>query len=717
MALIITEPTPGDFRTYKNGVIIFRAMDFAADARGSLTTTSDSSSVGGTVLVDSQTVTTTGSNPNKQISITSADETIFIDKNTLFDVISDEFDYTVLMSIRCEGAVDPTTRNGGHTFLKIGSNSASIIYGSRLNGGSYSTMGTIAYTPKSETQPFYKVIAFNGPFNTAFFNPDDEGMFFKAASTTGGDLEYFIDCVWFVPTRANDFDGELYDDSDFAALADPTFWDPVYINSLDDYDISRDEYPLDWAGQFSVMVSAPPSSGEDDINGSMAEFQEGNHEKCLYNVNGYDYGQSNWDNEESTDMTFVFGSHFVPAQEVDTDSFTRNTGSGDSNYIGESDQGRVWQIVRKHPFEASVFGSGINCDGSQLVFLTGKYDALVFPYTYNDTSDAAVVHLGEIGTETGTGATSLGHQTLGEWDFGTLQVKTTIDHLLFAGHEIQCGFGALDEFYGVNLYIAQNGVLNARLVYMPKMHEGIRLDGFGLFPGLPPTDIDFGDTILNVSNSYTAGTYINVKCEKMWYKYRAKVWLEGDSEPGDWQIEGFIPSGNVSTTRYPYPYDTDPNFGIDRRSSYVGYVVLGQRFFGPYEHLDGTPWDQPADVDDLRFTTVYFDDLVLTKDDYGDPGDVHLKLLKYDESINLGQINLDHKSQRVIISPKRKHKWNNDHDGYAVRMWKDVGSAWDQSAVLSDMYQKEKRMGPIHLNMKFRAYAEDTEEPMEEEEI
>lgn len=695
MVLILTEPAPSGVKVYPNEVKVFRLHEWLGPARGSLTTVSDPLSLCGTVVKDTQTVAYTGTQPNQTILTNmntsgGAFDTIRIPLSDLD--IGTTFNYWVYISARCEGSIDPTKRKSGHEFMIVGNNAAAVGGGSRNSlFTTYSNFGITAFAPKPQTNPYYRVLLVVGGIgiqDNFFNNPTTDNFVLRACTGTGGTFTWYLDCMYLVPRGSRESGGGLYSDSDFRKILPNVDFDPIYDRATFTWDHTKDDVTLDITeGQYSAMSSAP-SGFDASSSRPAADFQEGENEKTLWDVSG-DGFWTVFPDDKPSDLTIIAGSIYVPSQVVDSDSFTRTIVPDNVNFIGESSEGRIYTVLRDHPYQAASFPSGFGTTGTELIFQNGHYDQL-FPQTPGDTADPGLIYFGGSHTESGTGSTTKGHESLNGMDFSTIDIKVKTNDILVAGFHMFFGYSdSNSRSCGVILIIPPGDffnpseVLNAALVYLPTMA--------GNRAGVNQSDI-YLDGPINITNSYAADTYVRIKVERLLYKYRAKVWLDGTTEPSSWQLEGFIPIDyGTPSTRFLYPYTLDTNFhGRDRRNSYGLFPAMGVRYFPPYENINGGP--VPFSGLPIKETHTYWDDFVVTYNDYGSTlSDIHLRLKKYDDSVDFGDVIIPYQSQRVVISPLRNHTFNNDTNGYSVTLWKEPGTSKTQAAIISDVWEKIRR--------------------------
>ena len=719
MPLILTAPNANPIRTYKNGVKVIRLHEFLGPARGTLSTESDPMSLCGTVIRDTQTVSYSGSNPNKTIATNlknSGVDTVRIHSSDLN--LSDEFIYQVFLGLRGEGSVDPTVQNSTHNFTTVGANAATVmLLSSNASFTTYFGPAGSTVAPKPLTNPYYKIFTAGTTF-VGTFTEGQEWLILRAGTGTGGSYEWLLDTMYLVPYTVPETSADIYTDGHlYEVLYDGDF-EAVYDVKTSTYDIDRDSDPITWDGdldgQFSVMNSAPslfcPSDGS-----SVADYQVGENEKTMPNVYPR-FASVPISNEVSVDITLFAGSHYIPSHNIDTDSFSRTTAQALNTYIGESDQNRVWTTSSDHPLQASSPNASIYCNGSQLVFQYGKYDRdfpFFFPVIGNEANpaDSIAVVVGTTSTEVGTGSTTTGHETLNDMLHCTLEVMVSTDHVLVAGFDMWAGFADGDSIAGVTVEIPTQGSFGART-------SGPLLGSLMYYPGLAsdrnelPPDSDY---LLNRSyidgpdniGTYTANTWIRIKVEKSWYRIRGKAWFDGDSEP-DWLWEGHIPSGNASTTPYDafeYPYEDDTDKGAEERGRGQRVPILGVSYWRPYEDITGSSMEFTSHP--VRVTSTYWDDFSLDYEAYGeDPTDVHLRVKKHDDSIDFGQTTIGYESQRCIIAPTARYNTpdGSGRDGVSVTLWKEEGAPDTQASCIGYAVEKAVIGGPVWLNFKFRPW-------------
>lgn len=724
--LILTEPNANPIRTYKNGVKVIRPHEFLGPARGTLSTESDPISVCGTVIRDTQTVAYTGTFQTSTIQtnlVTSGLDTCRIHMDDLN--LNPRWHYQMYMGVRGEGDIDATRENESHTFFEIGSNTAIIagyIAPASLVAGT--AVGGTAFAPRPSLTDYYKIVR-SGGFFSGHFTEGNEWLLIRAATGTGGSFEWLLDVIYLVPYLSTDAimgPNNPYVDSDFRRILPDGDFEPVYDVKTDTWNIARDDEDLAWVGQFSNMITSPPGfiGGQE---GGHADYQVGETEKSLYNV-FYQFPDDQWLVNPSCDLTFIFGSHHAPSHAIDSDSFSRTTPESFNAYHGSSDEGRTWYVAA-HSGVSSIFSNG-----SELEIKEGFYDVAGsipqdFPQVGVEPNQAGATRfmLGAEDDEVGTpNGTLQGHKTLAGMNHCIFECKVSTDFVLVAGFEMLAGFKYNLDGDGIyaTLSIPTQGFFGGRasapinlyLKYFPTDFAN-RPDEFSIPNYIEQEYLD-GPVSLG---TYTPNTWMRIKIEMMWYRFRAKAWFDGDSEPGSWQVEGFIPSGYdaiVDADNFLYPYEDDPIYGSVRRTDMQLYPTIGINYYRPQEDMLGNSTRFTSEF--TRVTSSFFDDVTIDYDAYGeDPTDVHIHLEKHDDSIDFGSLTIPHGSQRMIIAPTGRYMSNESQDGVSFTFWKEEGAPDTQAAVLHDTYIKRIIPGPVHLHIRYRPYEEAELNPDEEE--
>ncbi len=723
MPLILTSPNASPVRTYKSGVKVIRLHEFLGPARGTLSTESDPLSLCGTVIRDTQTVSYAGTRPNKTILsniFTEGDPTIVMSESDLG--LRDAFIYAAFLSCRCEGDTILIEKNSTHNWLEVGAKDAAVVAAILDSDGDqlFETSTRTAHAPRPETNPFYKLIWMGtGIFNAGLFTEGGTYFSLKAASGAGGAFEWLLDCLYLVPIAAWEPDGP-YEDDMFRIIMPTSEFEPVYDLTSDTYDNSGDDSIVDWLGQYSVMYNAPDgfSCG---IGPVFADYQEGDDENTTGDVSGVS-GPARWLADPSSTITIATGSHFVPDHNIDSDSFNRTVSPAISQNVGTSDNDRVWMIFADDPSEASGPNNGFGCDGSHLIFGDSKFNDLFpefFPTVGNESErgDAMMLALGSHNQVVGASPTDEGHHVLSDLTHATMQVKVSTNHILCAGFQMFLGFissgtgnimAVVADIPSQYAFGARGTApLNAGLIFFPN-HECDRGEFSGPISGtLTQTYVD-GPTEIN--SAYVAGEWINLKIEMQWYTFRAKAWMDGDSEP-DWMFEGEIPSEQQDTNEqnilYPWDDPDDGTFGASRRSlNSVPYPLLGVRYFRAREDTTGN--STQFSVNPIRVTTTSWDDFVIDHESHGaTPSDVHFKMEKYDENIDYGEVVIGPENQRMVIATPARYTFNGDEDGVIMTVWKEEGAPDTQASVIARTIQREILRGPIDLDLKFRPWEQN----------
>lgn len=718
MSVLLVSPAASGIKTYTNGIKVIRLHEYLGPARASLSTASDSWSVCGTVVRDTQQLSYTGSDPNRTIVTNLRTSGTGLDtcRIPIVDVGLDPinqageyFKYRGYIGVRTEGTVDEAVQNSSHKFYEVGSNFAHCDMGRRNNAlTTYFTQGGVSYAPNPETSPYFKVMRC-GETAPYHFEATNEYLVIRAGSGNGGAFTWILDCLYLVPMARNfTLTGNPWTTDEYFRLIvpDSSKFDILYDhNHTNTYIPSRDDDSVDWAGQYSVMIAAPVGFGASSST-PIADYQIGPDERTIYNVQ--DNGSfTSFDNPGvTTDIVLVAGSHYTADHEIDHDDFDRTVSPAHTPNLGTSNRNRIW---------VQVIGSvgsgltGIGMDGTQLYFQDMVYTDLGGAGHYNwpspsiedDLGAGKVFALGSSSAEVGTGATTAGHPLLtgGSPTHCTIEISVSTDFIKRSGFRWILGF--TNRAY---LIADVPSVGDFLITPSSELYAGLMLHDQNVEAGQnrrDATDPGWFDGPDLITSSYSAGTFINMKLEQRWYHYRGKVWLDGDSEP-DWQFDGFIPEA-VHPTRYDYPWTTHSTNGSTRRGQPSGAPCIGAFTFRPHEGLSG---EDITFGGTMRLVDAYFKNF---KMDYiaggDDPQDIGLRLKKYDDSITYGTVTIPFESQRLVLATYGPHTFNNDDDGWSATTWKNAGSPEGQAAVISDVMEKIFPGGPIHLeSIRFRPY-------------
>lgn len=705
MSLVIADPPVGEsVYKFSNGVIAIRLADFVGPARATLSTVSDPLSICGTVVRDEQQIVYTGTDPNKTINPNTGQDSVRIHSNDL--ALDDHFIYRLYLSVRATGEVDPTKRNSGHTFLQVGSNAARITGYSR--NAAFSTLfgptGTTGSAPKSSTNPYYKIIDCGGQIFWGVFTEGQVWYVLRACTGVGGDYTWYLDCAWLVPIGPGGARAGDYSNFDFRQLLFNSNFDPLYNLRDFTYDPTKDDVSIDWlgSGQYSVMAAVTQGYVIGDT--SIADHQIGDNEKTVYDIKAT-FTTSDWTVEPPSDLAMVIGSHYIPSHTVDSDSFNRTTPATLGAYLGNSDEGRAWSTFSSPLFPAFDY---MRCNGSELEFSGTRYDS-IHPSGHRwsfadsvvdplDDGEMIGVFFGQP-TESGTGSTTIGHEIFQNMHHGILEVKVKLDWILAAGCQVGLawssgltagGAGAIAAILDIPSQGAfgfrATAPMNCYLTFIPI--PGADRGTFSLTT--LPNQLQL-DGPLSLTTAYSPNTWVRIKLEKRWYRFRAKFWFDGDTEPTNWQLEAHQPSSYLNSapyTIYEYPYNLSPNYGTVARNPLGLQPLLFTRLFRPIEGTDnlGFPFNNGV----LRLLNIKWDDFTLDYEAYGDtPKDVHLKIDKYTGSPVYGSLTIPYQAQRMVLAETDSYVFNNDVDGVNVTLWKEEESPETQAAVIGDLWQKK----------------------------
>jgi hypothetical protein len=206
---------------------------------------------------------------------------------------------------------------------------------------------------------------------------------------------------------------------------------------------------------------------------------------------------------------------------------------------------------------------------------------------------------------------------------------------------------------------------------------------------------NFGTSPVTIQGGYSLGDVVNVIVERRYYVWRAKVWMDGDAEPGGWTLEGlqvsFFPDtvNNPTTytpSQYPYSSADRDEWGSKVRVYMDQYPCLGA-------------------VTDVQtgsataFGHVTFDNFTVSYDPVGSRDTAHISLEKHDGSVQYGTAAFD--TDRIIIASLAQHTFDGDTNGFNVYLWADSGAAELQSVTASDFIMRAPIPGPIYGDIMF----------------
>lgn len=635
------------------GLIAIRLADYVA---GGATVVTDAFSVAGDVVREDQAVTA----PTDGLTDPADDaaDTVVIPTADL--ALTPGWRYVPFLGCRVEG--DSPTNARANDVWRVMSDSylgPQISILAAGDGGAWRKAGAV---PRNMWE-HYSIIDGYG----RIVSPNDDGdLKIRAYGCTGGDQVFFLDVLYLVPVDVQSFNqapGDPFVSGDFIYNADADAYPPNGFGSggtVDDGNFGgfgpQDLVGPSWLGQYSAIVAVSWLPAP-DYSAPNVDYQEADDEPTVFNVQGFGF----YDRDPKTFALISAGAERILPHTIDSDSFDRDTtGAPDSPHqVGESDYPRHWS-----PGFISV--GDTFCDGSELVM------SLNTGFHVN----ARVVWLGNEKDPYSTLDYSQMFATFTTLHAFSMSVKVRWSAITDVTTEVAAVGNFQSHLRTTRNYLWFGVVLRQ----YADGHVTAALSGsdysFSTFVGDSWHDVTAEETI---SGSYTPGDQWNVKVERRWYHWRAKVWAVDDDEPADWLLDGY--EFGIASSSFPfttrqivdYPYtDNYPGTGLQFLSRDPTDAVFSSDTDGRFPFL-GT-FQKGDDVQSVLADVSWDDFLLEYPGGDEDPVDTFIAVRKLDGTDILPAIRIPYGSARFLWSPKVGLHFSGDTEGYNCFVWKDGGS-------------------------------------------
>lgn len=679
MTLSLLTPTGAVTTVPGHGVIAVRLADYVDPAaRGTLSVVSDSLSVAGNVVKEEQTI---------------AVQTTQQDANALYALASDTIEipvadfgmdpllfYNLLISMRMEGEA-PSTAWQYRTWAGYQPQFGSSV------GWAFG-QGTSMYAwPDFVARGHFPQYHIYDMFTWANFGSDPFKI--RGWGVTGGTIAMYFDMLYLVPIDGRGAAPDWYFNDYKTYYPDEPF-DLMRLttNGVVNPDQDNDTASAPWLGKHSAMTQGFPFTDHDTTN----DYQEAEDEMSTYNVNGFGQwdgtGDPPFDSIADPPSWFaaVVGSTYATSHNIMTEPFSQAAFAS------------PWVSPERYRWDKSGNLGGIYQPGN---LIPGWYANAGTAICYVGAGGVGNAEYGVLrcGTFPGGSANpSLNYPVTRHLESRIMMCKLRFNTVwrssLGIGMTRESINNAVQELMvGADCQLSAGGSLDLRL---------FSWRGSGQTAGVSTYDgtVTFGSpSTVNITSGYTAGTWFWVKVEKRGYFWRAKAWLDGNSEPGSWQTEGQEPlySRNTSgSVLQPilYPYDTnwiaagadadlvefDPRLrGGNQIPTSTFYPTIAVNLFTNDTVTPGP--SRTVEADDL---TVDYDPDGSTPDDYS------FKLEKYDATFLDGDIAIPWGSDRIVLGNVKNRAFNLDTDGYNPWIWKDGGDIPLQASGMSVLFERRK---------------------------
>lgn len=672
MALAIAQPT-GAVTHLPGFLTVVRLKDFVGAARGTLDVVADALSVGGDVVTEEQTLTPPHDNTDYQALLVDADPTIvlpFADLGLQAGIF-----YSTWLSLRAEGDT-PTDSRLGEGWASMNGVMPLVGRYNDSDGPDEYKNKVLGSIPRKATQHY--MLSWFNYVSLRLIDEGTDSIIIKAVCPSGGDIKIFLDCMYLLPYDTYNNPDWPYNNPAFPPYSDASFRqlaDLTGFRSLDYYNgqveggwhlgDARDSEPVSWLGNHSVMLASGQDFGT-GWGGTVVDFQQAEDEPTGMDLNQSSYGGSNdWDAGDPASILMVTaGVVWRDTHTIESDGFGRTTTDGT---LGLSPYPYKWDSL------AMDFTS-FQCDGSKAVCAG-----------VTNTSGSDKLAVARFGYALSTSAYYDDHwaECRGMWSW---QQKVLVEFTATPGADVDVMVGvnvaggyssyASDWVAGV-LTLTSAGAIKASLV--SKRANPSTAKVFGAV-----TTIDAGP-ISPASDKYW------VKVQRDLYRWRIRVWKDGDTEPTTWDLDELEPAVAAKGS-YPayatrewidHPYDT--NFdALSNTGYFMQYdpMVQGE---GDSACMLGVrcPTGQSTALD------VKFDDYELSYQGGGDPVSGFLSIYEYNtpDVLILSGVELPYGSQYVVYAEDAKITFDGNTRGYSPYGWNDTGAPDRQGIAVCDFFE------------------------------
>lgn len=685
MTLTLIDPSTSPVVVHPGGIISVRCADYPGAARGTLSTVSDSLAASGTAVKEEQELAVATSTTGVSVFARwpSAGDTVVIPLGDLGRAPRTR--YLPWVSIRVEGDV-PSSAVANSDWLMFDIQN-SLNVGVAMGIGS--TMSASLEELPGERIPHYTLYDFRNSF-VSEAETDAEEFVIRAWGVVGGDMAIYLETVYFVPLLDASLSyGETRKHANEQLFPSSHVMDH-FSNGVLWRDIDNDPADLpDGFGKFSTMLWGPPWSPGSRSWGQIVEFQEADNEESAGDVFAFgNLGDPAFFNDPVRGtLAIPVGATYIPAAVLLYDDFTveqhvhatygahytakvgdytRTLGLGGSSHVTDwwdapspTGSRRGTFVETGDGFATTYFGpsSGSNAPGTghELPGGTkGFYGDIMYGALNREGGFAA--------SESGSDPRNLERFMYDHLEAFISSCRVSIDAVGNGGVFVGLHWDNLSAMVaGGHLRVDAAGDVSLSLA----TRRGSTIN--------PPGWHDFAAPV-TVGSGYTPGDWWWVKVEKRGYWWRARAWLDGTAEPSTWDVEAGQPL--LKTAASPsefidYPWD----------DNWVGDVSNDTEAFDPRGGPGG-----PADISGVPYSLIYWesgqsrariftDDYTIEVDPGGtSPGDIHMKIEKYDGTVDIGTVTIPYGAHRFVETSLEALIFNADQNGFNVRLWKEPGS-------------------------------------------
>lgn len=652
------------YKLYPGGVIVLRASDWMAGARGTLSSEADTRSACGTVVRDTQKVTTSiFSNPNGAFQ--GASDTLVIDLSIL--PVEIDMTYSVFVSLLIEGDWDPTntdtTRGGTQEEFRAACNLR--WYGDSLFYLSDTDTNELTYQPRGIDS--YRIVGFNGVIDIGDV-VGDEVLHWRAYAQNGTTIEWLIDQIYLVPNVISGVHGD-WRPGDFQVVGGQH-------STFGSYDLTDGSY-VDGAdagdanGKFTwhpIVLEEPTGLSGADGGGDYQRKSAASGAEYMARVVPDDgqYLANTLPSPDVEDVAHCYGLHgpfFIPAQEWVNDNFARTVGDGnfagaDGHFFtqnwGLSPEGFGWRQ------DGAAGPSGTSPRIGRAAWVDGAEAVMQIRASVTENIRSFL-------------------QVSGGENGPSLGADIRADNLIFRGkfRTVATGAGASAASVRVGTSLPIGGGTSIQGIY-------INFDLLGGTWNLQRRiDVTIAGPITEAWWPGTAGFRIEVRR----YLIRARVWDASGAEPSTWDVEMFRP---LFDSGIPADYDYADNLEYALNEFDLATCAIW------FEHT-GSP---------TAYTTLYCDD-VIAENDPGGTNESAFASIEQPEGTQRGEIEMSVGCQHLVYWGTRDWTeldvFGDPNLKYSAKVWNDPTAAELQRSEAVWWWFRSLHFNPTIVSMNWRS--------------
>jgi hypothetical protein len=637
MSLALLTPTAA-VTSHPSGIILVRCADYVA---GGATTVSDGASISGTVVSETQTAAVQTTFASQSTMYGSRADTISIPRVDL-PIDTSALNYSVFIAARVLGDV-PSNAKGGTDWEKVSRSGASYGFGWGKNTG-YIDGPTALARSRFDEYLIYDCADLSGFTFTS--------LKVRGWGITGGTLELRFDVIYLVPFLFGpDFNQTIENSGRFGL--------PLGFSTNGTLTVDQDDDASNWIGSHSVMSWNFPwmQDGADDV--------QGNNDEPTTLVDGF----GDWTDEDAprSHLAFIAGGTKPPASEtIITEAF------GYADSVGSVDTSQNWTVDGYYGSFGPSSIDNIYIDPGDFSSWRGWVIRSGLPTCYFGANEGI--------TEDPRPDLAFGEARI---DWGRDDGSASSDprdylEILAGMHEVVVEgawrFDVLQQSYGFVGFDSDAGSEFVRVGGCAEIDSSgnvkvsVRLISRNTRPSPIEEIMDEATALTGVTTS----DIVRVKAERRGFTWRAKAWLDGDTEPG-WQVEGVEPIVSLSSggvhQMVSHPWDT--NWAADVDNDTVKY--------DPRQQIGSAPTFFPVAVAAVGVgvsqTKIDLSEFIVSFDPgSGTASDVSVEVRKYDGATVLDSaVALPWGSHRFVAGPSKTRRFNLDTDAFQIWAWKSGG--------------------------------------------